>query len=227
MKRTQASAIIAVLLVLSALIVACDKKDGPTSGEKTASAKTTAAIADLRGLVKEMCACRKQKDPLCPVNVNEKFVKLELGDAPAAERDPLLKQFTNCMSGRDPNWTDPDANKPLSAEAKAKFRKRMCEKLCKWQGRCTLGEDSKCFASSDSECKLSSVCKQMGACTAKDGRCRITNSTGCSQASVCTDNGKCTFDDGECRATSDTDCRKSTDCKNYRQCAVKDGKCVK
>lgn len=94
---------------------------------------------------------------------------------------------------------------------------------CTREGRCT-GQDNRCVAGSNADCKSSEFCEKDGRCTAQEGSCVVASAADCS--TVCKKFGRCALEDGKCVAGSIKDCREADVCRGAKSCKLMKGGCI-
>jgi hypothetical protein len=101
---------------------------------------------------------------------------------------------------------------------------------CLLHGRCTRAAGG-CRVGSDSDCRGSLGCKELGQCSAlRDepaGSCGVAGDADCALSDSCRVHGECSQAALACVASSDEACRRSQGCRDEGRCRRRGDSCVK
>jgi serine/threonine protein kinase len=106
-----------------------------------------------------------------------------------------------------------------------------CGRDCKIDGLCTpkvVAGSILCRASTDADCKRSSMCFWHGACHARKGLCAALSQADCDASEGCKQTHECSLSRGKCvqdRYDTDADCRKTPGCTMNGRCTAQNNNC--
>lgn len=143
-------------------------------------------------------------------------------EASAAPAKPKVKEGGACQTS-----SDCDAGLACAEDRTCQTRLTIdCRgrvEVCGTEGRCT-GQNGRCVAASNADCKASSRCKNEGRCSAKEGKCSAETREDCRE--LCAALGRCTPVNGGCDAASDDECKASKACATSKKCRSRGGRCT-